>query len=41
MYGAKLTSVKETTNFLVQQMSAQDRLGVVSFSHEVRACCAE
>ncbi|DBA99975.1 TPA: hypothetical protein ACH3X1_013847 [Trebouxia sp. C0004] len=36
MSGAKLTSVKDTTNFLVQQMSAEDRLSIVTFESEVR-----
>lgn len=32
---AKLQAVKDTTTFLVQQMSSQDRLGVVSFDDQV------
>jgi len=36
MSGAKLTSVKDTTSFLVQQMSAEDRLSIVTFESTVR-----
>ena len=36
---AKLQAVKDTTTFLVQQMSSQDRLGVVSFDDQV-SCSA-
>jgi hypothetical protein len=36
MSGAKLTSVKDTTSFLVQQMSAKDRLSIVTFETGVR-----
>ena len=36
---AKLQAVKDTTAFLVQQMSSQDRLGVVSFDDQV-SCSA-
>ncbi len=35
MSGAKLTSVKDTTSFLVQQMSAEDRLSIVTFESKV------
>ena len=35
MAGAKLQAVKETTKFLVQQLSAQDKLSVVSFESDV------
>ena len=35
MSGAKLTSVKDTTSFLVQQMSAEDRLSIVTFHSKV------
>ena len=35
MRGTRLQSVKETTHFLVQQMSAQDRLSIVTFASEV------
>ncbi len=34
-----MTSVKETTRFLVQQMSAQDRLSIVTFETEVKPVC--
>ena len=36
MAGGKLEAVKETMNFLVQQMSAKDRLSIVTFSSDVR-----
>ncbi|KAL0038635.1 hypothetical protein WJX79_000718 [Trebouxia sp. C0005] len=36
MRGAKLTSVKDTSDFLVQQMSAEDRLSIVTFESKVR-----
>ena len=36
MSGAKLTSVKDTTSLLVQQMSAEDRLSIVTFESKVR-----
>lgn len=35
MAGAKLQSVKDTTKFLVQQLSSQDRLSVVTFQSDV------
>lgn len=35
MAGAKLQAVKETTKFLVQQLSVQDKLSVVSFENDV------
>ena len=40
MSGAKLTSVKDTTSFLVQQMSAEDRLSIVTFGAKVRTTTA-
>ena len=36
MSGAKLTSVKDTASFLFQQMSAEDRLSIVTFESKVR-----
>lgn len=36
MAGGKLNAVKKTMNFLVQQMSAVDRLSIVTFSNDVR-----
>lgn len=36
MAGGKLKAVKETMKFLVQQMSAEDRLSIVTFSDDVR-----
>ena len=35
MAGAKLQAVKDTTKFLVQQLSSQDKLSVVSFENDV------
>lgn len=35
MAGAKLQSVKETAKFLVQQLSPQDKLSVVTFETDV------
>ncbi|KAL3138377.1 hypothetical protein ABBQ32_006179 [Trebouxia sp. C0010 RCD-2024] len=35
MAGGKLNAVKKTMNFLVQQMSAVDRLSIVTFSNDV------
>ena len=36
MAGGKLKAVKETMKFLVQQMSAEDRLSVITFASDVR-----
>ena len=36
MAGGKLKAVKKTMKFLVQQMSAEDRLSIVTFSDDVR-----
>ena len=35
MAGAKMEAVKETAIFLVQQMSAEDRLSIITFSNSV------
>lgn len=36
MAGGKLKAVRKTMNFLVQQMSAEDKLSIITFSNEVR-----
>ena len=39
MAGAKLQSVKNTAKFLVEQLSPQDRLSIVTFETDVSPLC--